>query len=58
MNVKALAFRTVANKGCRFPRIGLGLTLAFAMALAGCGEHATLPDAATTGASPTMSAMS
>jgi len=54
MNANVRAFRAVANVGNRFPRAFLGLALAIAMAVAGCGEHATLPDAATSGASPQL----
>jgi glucose/arabinose dehydrogenase len=54
MNGIARAIRAVANVGSGFPRAGLGMALAVAMAVAGCGERATLPDAATSGASPQL----
>jgi glucose/arabinose dehydrogenase len=54
MNANVRTFRSVANVGSGFPRAGLGVALTVAMAVAACGEHATLPDAATSGPSPQL----
>ena len=54
MKAYARGFRSVANIAGEFRRAGLSVALALAMALAGCGEQATLPDAATSGTSPKL----
>ena len=56
MNANARGFSAVANVVSGFPRAVVGVALALAMAMAGCGEHATLPDAATSGTGPQMAA--
>jgi glucose/arabinose dehydrogenase len=53
MTCRARFHRAERDAG-RIPRGQLALALALATAMAGCGEHATLPDQVTWGASPQL----